>query len=196
MSTMFLKDKKGPSINPVALYIPTFKAVWDKYEDKDMSERELAYVYYVSDYKSDYSGYSNNRAMVVAKDIMPKGWKPDEITNEAVKTYKHLQKTTSIHFLEWSRSSISSITEYFKSNTINEDDTDEVKAMKITRFDPTRVVKLLKDVEPILTKLENLEEKILREENIGQNKIRGGGDIGFFEDPDAMNFLEAKWNLK
>jgi len=120
---------------------------------------------------------------------MPEDWKPDKITNDAVEKYKELQKTTSIRFLEWARMSMCGITDYFREMAILETDSTAVKKKKMSEFDPEKTVKLLKDVEPILTKLDKIEEKVLREEGLGENKIRGGGDIGFFEDPEAMKFV-------
>lgn len=189
MSTLFVKDKNKVNINPVALYIPEFRAIWEKYENKDDAEKELAYIYFVSDYKSDYCSYGNDRDMVVARDIMPEGWRPDAVTHAAVARYKELQNTTSMRFLEWARVSISGITDYFKSIAISENDSEDVKERKMRKFDPTMIVKLLKDVEPILSKLDNIEEKVLKEEDMGENKIRGGGGVGFFENPEAMDFL-------
>jgi hypothetical protein len=188
-STLFIKDRTGVSVNPVTLFIPEFKAVWDKHKDKSIADKELAYVYFVADYKSDYSSYGNDKPIAVAKDIMPEDWKPDKITNDAVEKYKELQKTTSIRFLEWARMSMCGITDYFREMAILETDSTAVKKKKMSEFDPEKTVKLLKDVEPILTKLDKIEEKVLREEGLGENKIRGGGDIGFFEDPEAMKFV-------
>lgn len=192
MSTLFTKNKNIISLNPVALYIPAFGAVWEKYEDKNMAEREFAYIYYVSDYKSDYCSYGNDMELVVARDIMWEGWRPDEITQAAVEKYKDLQNTTSMRFLIWARMGISTVTDYFKSIAILEGDSEDVRERKMRKFDPSTIVKLLKDVEPILSKLDNIEEKVMKEEDMGENKIRGGGDIGFFENPEAMDFLKVK----
>lgn len=183
-----------PKPNPVIFHIPEFNNVRLKYgkKEKDIqyAYKELAYIFFVSDYKSPYLSYGPDMESAVAVDLFGKGkFVPDKFTREAIEKYKQLQKTTSSLLLDASRGMVYSIMKYFDDCTIKTDDAEHRKLQKLKDFDPVAIVRMLKDVEPILKTLDSLEKRVRKEESDGENKIHGGGEIGAFEDPDVMKHV-------
>ena len=105
------------TISPKALMVPEFKALWDrdKSNSKGTALSELAYVYYLSDFKSPYL-LSLDISIVeytVAKDFMKdESYKPDKVIKEAINKYKSLQETPSMRLLKSSLVTVSKLTDY------------------------------------------------------------------------------------
>jgi hypothetical protein len=77
------------------LAIESFRLLINKYKsDKTLAFKELAYIWYVYDYDSPLNrqGRSVKDAskLAIEKVGLPIGWKPDDITNKAIKDYVDL----------------------------------------------------------------------------------------------------------
>ena len=57
---VFTIENNVVKVNPEMLLIPEFKDIWDrdKSKDKGIAYKELAFVYFLADYKSVYTAYS------------------------------------------------------------------------------------------------------------------------------------------
>ena len=86
------------TVSPQALLIPEFKKIWDddSTNDKSVALKQLAYVYYISDFKSPYLLSSNpdQVAKLIAKDFMKdEDYVPTSEVMLAIDKYKSLQET-------------------------------------------------------------------------------------------------------
>ncbi len=167
------------------LWIPEFKKLWerDKSEKKLRANKEFAYIYFMADYKSEYNIYGIEKIKAIAEDIMDKAdYAPDEFVLAAIKKYEVLQETFSMRYLKSIRETINSLMKFhdelrFKSKSQNAID-----------YDPKPAITGMKDIETILEKVEKWEKKVFSEED--NMKIRGGGNLGMFEDANTATWLK------
>ena len=92
-------------IQPEAYALAPFKALIsrDKTKNKAVGIKELAYIFYMTDYKSDFINIidEEERDEQVKKFVeLPKEWKPDKKVLEAIEFYKQRSTTTSLLLLE------------------------------------------------------------------------------------------------
>ena len=181
MDLFDLRDFKV-TISPRALLIPEFRTLWDRdnSKDKDKALQELAYVYYLSDFKSPYllSLDISIVADTVAKDFMrDEKYEPDEEVKEAIEKYKELQITPSMRLLNASLTTVNRLTDYLEEVDLNERD-DKNKPI----YKPSDITNSLKSIGGIvesLTKVRNQVEKEITQ----AGTLRGQRRKGNREDP-------------
>lgn len=181
---MFILKKGNPEIEAKALFVPEFKRIWnrDKSTDKARATKELAYVYFMADYQSEYNIYGIEKGMMIAKEVMEnEEYKPDRAIKEAISKYEKLQETYSMRYLKSVRSTTDSLMVYYKKLQFSKG-TDE------KTYNPKALTAALKDVELIVEKIEKWEKKVRGEDDDMQ--IRGGGKVGLFEDVDKATWLK------
>jgi hypothetical protein len=169
------------------LLIPEFKKIWDRDagKGKTRANSELAYVYFVGDYKSEYNIYGIEKRLYVAREVMKDElYVPDDLVNAAIDKYIKLQETSSMRYLRSVRETTDSLMQYYDKLRFHSG-TDDAQT-----YDPSSVTKALKDVESIIEKLEKWEKKVYGEEE--QMSIRGGGQVGLFEDKEKATWMTAK----
>lgn len=167
-------------INPDVLSFGPFKEIWDRdtTKDKSVARQELSYVYFMADFKSIYNNYevSKKEAMVIKDHISNSNWKPDTTIRMAVKRYLEFQETPSMRFLESAKKACDSLIEYFEGinwGLVNEKGAQVYKVTEVTGS--------LEKAGKILQSLESLKEKVEKEQNVSDSKIRGGGETSRFE---------------
>ncbi len=157
-------------LNPTTLWIPEFKAIWDrdKKKSKDRAVAEISYIVFLYSYQSPYQAYSENeREERVIKDFF-KGvpdWKPDELVQAAIDKYKELQDSVSLRLLRSTKLALETIEEYFKS--ANPDDI-------------TTIVKNAKELGNLVQSLDKLEKQVQKEQ-LDSGSVRGSSEVGLFE---------------
>lgn len=181
------KDKIIPS--PFLLSIPEFRKIWDrdKTKDKEKALLDLAYVYYISDYKSEYITEGANKASAIGGDLYNNTlFIPDEDMVKAIARYKLLQRTPSMLVLESTRQALDSIIYFFNSLRIQESDSDAVKKEKLANAskEAKDILGMIRQIEPSMNLLDSLDKRIYKELIEDGAKIQGGGEIGLFEDPE------------
>lgn len=150
------------------LFIPEFKKIWDRdsSKNKDKAIKELAYVYFVADYKSEYNIYGIEKRSFVAREVMENPeYIPDEDIENAINKYTRLQETSSMRYLRSIRDTVDSIIKY--NDALKFDADKDAKT-----YNPSLATKALKDVGSIVEDLEKWEKKVYGEED--QMNIRGG----------------------
>lgn len=168
------------------LLIPEFKKIWDRDNSKTKASatKELAYVYFVADYKSEYNIYGIEKRLVVAKEIMEDDkYISDVLVENAITKYTKLQETSSMRYLRSIRDTVDSIIKF--NDALKFDSDKDVKT-----YNPSLATKALKDVGSIVEDLEKWEKKVYGEEE--QMNIRGGGKVGLFEDPEKATWMTAR----
>ena len=181
MDLFDLRDFKV-TISPKALLVPEFRTLWDRDDskDKDKALQELAYVYYLSDFKSPYllSLDLSIVADTVAKDFMrDESYIPDEKVEEAINKYKELQITPSMRLLKASLTTVNRLTDYLEEVDLSERD-DKNKPI----YKPSDITNSLKSIGGIvesLTKVRDLVEKEITQ----SGTLRGQRRKGNREDP-------------
>lgn len=183
---MFILTKNNQvEVDPRLLWIPEFREVYkkDRTDKKQKANREFAYIYFMSDFKSEYEVYGIDKQRMICRDIMEnETWEPDSVVTKAVEKYKELQKTTSMRYLESVRTTAHSMIKYHEDLMYNH------KTQNAKDYDPTPAINGMKKMDEIMNNLEKWEKKVFSEED--GMKIRGGGDIGIFEDKESATWLK------
>lgn len=166
-------------MNPSILWIPEFKALWDRDRTKHKVKavKEISYIVFLYSFKSPYLAYSEkDRKIKILQDYFGgQEWEPDDVVKTAIKRYNELQETATTRLLNASLRLCDKVTEYFDSIDFSEKD-----KMGKPIHTLNDVVKNMKDVGPVVKSLESLKDQVLKEQ-MDKSIIRGGTDIGLFE---------------
>jgi len=179
---LFQMDNHKVVIQPEAYTLIPFAKIWDrdKSKDKSTAAAELAFVYYMCDYKSDFDQIvdKEDRASEIAKYLkLPKNFEPDKDIFNAMEFYNQRQKTVTMFLLEDVYSSIDKLRVYFREVDLMEYDKNGKPVhdvMKLTRS--------IESVAKIVDSLRILEEKVKREKD--ETGLRAGRSKGMYEDAD------------
>ena len=170
MKKLFDIDKGKVVLNPTTLWVPEFKAVWDrdKKKNKDRAIAEISYIVFMFSYQSPYQAYSESeREDKVKSDFMKNfpDWEPDDIVKAAIKKYQELQDSISLRLLRSTKLALETIEEYFK--TANPEDI-------------TTIVRNAKELGNLVQSLDKLEKQVQKEQ-LENASIRGSTEVGLFE---------------
>jgi len=180
-------DEQGMmTLTPEMLIIKEFKKLWTRNETRSKSMEDLSVVRLFADYKSPYNSYPEDERMdIIVQDVITqKNWKVDEKLLAAIAKYKSLQQTFSMRFLQAARAAGFEIMRFLEN--VNLDSTD---AKGSVLYKPADITKALKESGAVLEAIDKWEEKVKTELNLQSTAIRGGGEVGIFED-------EAVWLKK
>jgi len=182
MSNLLMLSGKDVVPNGLLLQIEPFNSLWERSDDKEKVLKDFAYIYCKADWKSEYNSYGLQKDIHIAIDIFgDKDYHPDKLIEECIEKYKELQKTPSLSLIDTSLMAVNSVKYFFEEMTIKVDDSDDEKKKKFAKFDFTKVLKSIKDIGIAIDALNSLSEKIMQEEKVLNIVIRGGGNIGVFE---------------
>lgn len=162
--SVFSLENNVVKVNPELLLVPEFEAIWvrDKSKDKGMAHKELAFVYFLADYKSVYTAYApEEREEQIKKDfIRNSDWVKDIVVQAAIEKYERLQETPSLRLLRSARVASEKLSSFFLTQDPEH------------KFYTSNLEKLSKIIESI----DKLEERVKKEETTS-SRIRGGGDV-------------------
>lgn len=167
------------NIQPEAYALGPFRKLWDRSKDKGIAERELAYVYYMTDYKSPFSTILNDeeRDNRVRSAVELRDWKPDDLVNNAISFYEEIQVTPSLSLLRSALCAVDQIKNYFTTLKLTDKD---AKGSLVN--DPAKVTTMLKQMGDVVASLKKTEDEV-RKEQATKDKAKGGKDLGMFEKP-------------
>lgn len=154
------------------LLIPEFSELWNKYKE-DVTINILKFIYLYADFNSPYKEYKESDR----KDVLLKQFNleyTDELDN-LVKVYKDLTYSFTMKYCDSALNAASKNMGYWDNVDYSEKDAKGNFVYSITE-----VQRSLGDCLKVVTAIEALKEKI-KTEQIGQNKIRGGGEATDFE---------------
>lgn len=158
-------------MNPTTLWIPEFKALWDrdKSKDKKQATSEISYIVFMHSFVSPYTGYSEKeREKKVRKDcfgVKSEEWKPDTEVKAAIKKFLTLQDTPTLRLLKAAKEGIDKITEYYEN---------------VTAERAADIIKNTKELGALVKSLDILTKQVEKEQ-LENSNIRGGQAIGLFE---------------
>lgn len=178
---LFDLDGTNVKIHPAAFTLGPFKKIANQ-KNKTLALKELAYVFFNADYKSDFSDIlddeeRSHEIKVIVE--LPEKWEPSQIVLDAIEFYKKRQQTPSMQLLEASLGFVQKLKVFYKTVDLNERDERSGKLV----HNISGLQKGAAEIGELTSSLEKLKESIAKEVEAA-SRIRGGGEIGMFEDPD------------
>jgi len=149
---------------------------------KSISTKELAFIYWYADPRSSYvESYANDlelREQRVKRLVdLPEKWKIDSAVQEAIDFYlEEIKDDFDVKYLEDNISSAAKTGEYLRNVDYSLRDT---KGKPV--YDPLQIAKINKESGGVLESLKLLREKAFKKV-VMNTKIRGGGNVGLFEE--------------
>ena len=158
--------------------IKEFKKIWtrDRSQKKEKALKELAYIYHSADYQSIYRNYHiDTRDTKVKLDIFDdRLWKDDLEIRLAVEKYKELQTTLALQLLEDVEIALTTLRDYFRNVSFEEDDTNGVAAKNL--------IMNIKQMGELVKGLKTLKDEV--EKELTDNmQLRGRDQIASRELP-------------
>ena len=162
-------------IEPELLTLKPFKQIWarDKTVNKDKALAEIAFIYFMTDPRSDYQYLvDDNERMEAIKEGegLPAKWQPDKVVTEAMNFYMSFKPISAL-LLEDARFMVD---KYRKRLKAQEFDELEIKDLK-------EAGALIKQIPSLVRDL-NEAEKALNSEMRDSGRMRGQGEKTIFED--------------
>lgn len=169
-------------IQPEAYVLEPFAVIWDRDKSKDKSRAlaELAFIYFMTDYKSDFNAIvdKNERQKEISKYLrLGSDFDLDDKLRDAMMFYEIRQKTITMYLLEDVYKSIDKLREYFREVDLMLMD-DNGKPV----YDVTKLTRSIESVAKIVDSLKILEDKVKRE--MEESGLRAGRKKGMFEDAE------------
>lgn len=175
----------GLEIDPIAYALEPFKKLWDrdKSKTKEKAIADISFVYYTSDFKSDFFDTPEEfREEEVMKYLnIPKGWKTDEKVIEAQNFYRSMQRTPALTLLEDSISGISKLSTYLRDVNFDEAEVNTKTGEVKPKHDIKKYADTIKQVPAIVAALNELKEAV-RKEQESEKGLRGNRKKSMYTD--------------
>lgn len=184
MGIFRIKNNKV-EIDPVLLTISEFKAIWDRDEHKDkiIANQELLYVYFMSEQKKDSNPYvdypeSSKSTSIIKDHVHVENWVPDPLITLAITKNIDFQikGNANLRFLNSLKGLMKKITEKYENIDVDERD-DKGKPI----YKDTELINAASKAEAMVTALEALEQKIIREDVTKKGKGQKNITASHFE---------------
>ena len=167
------------NLNTDLIYINDNKAVPSAYaltilEFKELSTTELAFVYFMIDYRSPFSIYEEDQRIIEVKNSIfgeKKKWIPSTKVLGACDKYDKLLETSAVRLLKAARTSIVKLEKYFRDIDLHLMD-DHGKPI----FHAKDLIANLSNMGKVVDGLTRLEEIVKKEEQAA-NTNRGGIEV-------------------
>lgn len=191
---LFKEENFQVIIEPELRNIPQFKRIITR--DRDRKKRaafkELAYIYFVYDYKSPYFIYpETERKMRVRKDLeLEPGWMEDSEMKQAIAKYVSFLDTPTIKSLIAIREGLLSSAKVIDAlrmriddalNEATDDDAEDPVDIGSVVKSVTQLIELSEKLPKAIDTISDLEEKVKKEQS-NDSRIKGGGSKGIFEE--------------
>lgn len=171
------------TISPEAYALKVFRVLWnrDKTKTKDRAFAEMSFVFYMEDFRSDYSGILDEvdrRTEVMKQMVLPKGWKEDKLVKDARLFYQQQNdKIYAIRFVQDAQLAMDKIRQFFRDV-----DLDKVDRNGKLIYDVSKLDRVLGNSASLLKNLTELEEQAKQALQENQSNVRGGKQKAVFED--------------
>jgi len=184
MELFELDENMLPIVTAKALLIPAFKKIVtkDKDRNKELAKKELAFLYLYCNYNSDFVGLPDNERLDVCKTELrlPDNWSIDKYVQDAIDEYiKHTELNKPfIKFLKSCYTGLEKIRKY-----IEEIDLSELDSNGKPVYSAKDLVTNIGKASELISAISELEEKV-KKQALSTSKVRGGEQIGVFEEVD------------
>jgi hypothetical protein len=160
----------------------------DKSKGKELALKEMLFIYFYTDIKSDYLIISNlkDREEEIKKDInLPKDWKIDEVIKEAVIFYESRSLTVISKLYKNSLKAANDISEYL---TLTDELLKERDGNGKPVNDISKITMAITKVKGIMQDLKAAEKEVLKEQQELEGRTKGSKTMSIFE--EGLNFEE------
>lgn len=170
------------TVEPEAIMLAPFKALWDrdKSKDKRMAMQELSYIYFVADPRSDYQYIvdEEERSKEVRVGLgLPAKWKEDAAVKRAMNYYSSF-KPTSAGLLEDTRVAVNKLRQLLRDIDLEKED-DKGKPV----YTLNTITATIKQIPGLVKDLDEAERTLSRD-IIAEAKARGSQSKALGEDED------------
>jgi len=181
-------DKWGVKVKPETALLKPFKKLFDKYEDREHALIEFGYIYYMTDFRSNFNDIvdlkiRSEKVLETLGDDKVKV-RVDSITEKAIEFYNELQPSISFRHLESMKKALVSLQKSLDNINLSM----EVKNAITEELEPVYDTMALKRITDIITispklisSIKEMEKqvKIELQEN---SKHVGSGEKSTYED--------------
>lgn len=172
------------SVSEEAWGLLPFKAILkrDKSRTKETAFKEMLFIYYYTDMRSDYISISDNkiRCREIVKDIgLPSDWKIDDVIKEALRYYDSMSLSPIAKLYRSSLKAADDISKYLEQTDVL---LNERTANGGTVTTLAMVTSSLKSVPIIMRDLKAAYKEVLSEQKELEGRTKGSRTMGFFED--------------
>jgi hypothetical protein len=169
------------TVTAEALAIPAFKVLWDrdKSKGKGIALNEIKYVVFLCDHmKSPYKDFPEyEKEDIIKKDVFGDGWKPDECVKTACEAFISMTETPTMRLLRASKSAVDKLAIYLETVDFEKlDSNGKPYSARDVVFNLGNIGNLVKSL--------NVLDMAVKKEQSETNKVQGGTEVGYFEDPD------------
>lgn len=180
MNIFTVKDNI-PQISPEALFIPEMREMWnaDKSDSKGHATKVLAYIYHMADPKSVYYNLEEREAQILMDFFPNEDWHPDEKVEAAIEKYKLMNTTESVDMLESAIELTRKLSSFFREVDFAERD-EKGKPV----YQPKSVMESLQKVPGTIKALQDLKERVKKEQSSLNTNVRGNERFNIFEESD------------
>lgn len=178
----FDKDSYSVTYSPEVLLLKPFANIINRNKNKEKAKKELAFVYFFSDIKSDYMYITNEeeRKKELIKDLdLPKTWDIDDTIREAIEFYKEKSTTINSVLYRDACKAAADISNYLSKTNELLEERDE-NGRPIT--DVSKIVNALSKVPIIMKNLNIAHQELIKEQEITEGKSKGSKQFNMFED--------------
>ena len=166
---------------PVTMTIAVFAAIRDKNDNEERTLKEMAFIWFYADVRSDYNAILNDeeRKDAIRKGIsLPDNWRMTDEVKNAIEYYKANSKTPSSGLYNASVNASKYVEKMLSTPEALLEKTD-AKGNLIYKLD--NITKMLKDLPDIMKKLHEARIQVVKELE-ADNGLKGNKAKTVFED--------------
>ena len=152
----------------------------DKSRNKDLALKEMLFIYYYTDIKSDYLIIDIKlRTNEIIKDIqLPDNWKIDNIMQDAINFYEERSLTVIGKLYKNALLAANDISEYLtKTKELLEERDDRGKPVTTL----TTIVGGISKIKVVMQDLKAAEKELIKEKIETEGRMKGQQQMGMFE---------------
>lgn len=163
-----------------ALMLAPFLALYkrDKTKSKSIAKKELAYLYFMEDRRSDYMSTIDEmeRHVQVVKDLeLPKEWKPDKKIKLAMEFYGKRSVTEIQALYDAAVKGADAV------NNILKHADDYIKESKSPIKAAKDVIETINKIPAVMSNLKSAKKQLIDEQNAASDKKLGSQELNIFE---------------
>lgn len=167
-----------------ALLVKPIRKLWnqDRSASKEQFYKQMSYLYFMIDPRSTYSYILNEEERakaIIEQEGLDKDFKPSPLLQEAMEVYKKHTITPSQELLNAALVAANTVSVFLKNPDILNEEDDKGRP----KYQISAITTALKNVEGIVTSLQNLQSKV-ENELTEQSKARGSQELTIFDDVD------------
>lgn len=158
----------------------------DKSRDKDRALKEMLFIYYYCDIKSDYLIIDSKfRKEEIIKDVgLPEDWKIDSVMQEAIDFYEERSLTVVGKLYKNALLAANDISEYLtKTKALLEERDERGKPVNTL----TTIVGGVSKIKTVMQDLKAAEKELIKERVELEGKMKGQQQMGMFESGLQIN---------